>query len=271
MRNFAKRIGTSSAAMLCIVSVAHTADAQARWPYSSRATAVPIPPHNSGEFEAKIIGLPLLTAVTLPAGYREYRFTVDCGLCLPQYVIRLMISPNGKISGNAYLIWFGYDSSAVADTNERTRRMRLMNDAPNNCASKLQKSNAVEPGFPDYRWCVARRSKSETWTSLTARLEALGILQLPTADGYAPEPPNFGVDTVRLKDRTVLAPRRDCGDIASPSLSIFALIGPEYRAADFWCLETKSLENPEHTRVARAYELLHDAIEAYRDPDLVKK
>lgn len=247
-----------AAAVLCV----QVAAAQGSWPYITRKEVAPVPPSVRGEIAATVIGLPLFTDNSLPSGYREYRFEVECGLCLPTYLIRLRVNPKGKIQGDAYLLWFGYDSALAADTSERVRRM---NNTPNNCESLLQNSAASHPALHRYRWCEARLSRTVTWELLLARLDLLGVLSLPRANGYAPDPPNLGIDTLVRKDRTFFVPRWDCGDMVSKSLSVSALVGAEYRSAHFWCLESRAPGKAEHIRVADAYELLSNVVESYRD------
>jgi hypothetical protein len=248
--------------LLVLATHASPASAQRNWPYTPRGQAVAIPPNVGGEFVASIVGLPLLTEQKLPSGYREYRFEVECGMCLPTYLIRLRLSPNGRASGEAYLLWFAHDSTLAGDTSARARGI---NTAPNNCAAPLRGPATGRDNRGDYTWCPARLSKNLSWPSLVKALDSLGVLNLPTANGYAPDPPNFGVDTVKWGDRLVHWPRRDCRDLGSPSLEMSALIAGEYRAASFWCLESKAPGKPEHFRVAKAYELLHGAVERYRD------
>lgn len=244
-------------ALLMMVSVTE-AVGQSNWPYTPRAESVATPPNVKGEFAATVIGLPSLTEQTLPARYREYRFEVECGLCLPTYLIQLKVHPSGRVSGAAYLLWFPFDSAAATDTSERIRRM---NEPPNNCASSLKKSR----GGPQYgyRWCEARLSKGFSWDRLLRQLDSLQVFGLPTAAGYSPDPPTIQVDTIKGLNQKFLMPRRDCGDMVSKSLAISAVVGSEYRAAFFWCLESKIPGYPEHARVSRAYDLLHDVVLAY--------
>jgi hypothetical protein len=250
------------AAFLVLMAYASNASAQSDWPYLDRVQAVSAPPGVVAEFAARVIGLPLLSERTLPPGYREFRFEVECGMCLPTYLIRFRLHPSGKVSADAYLLWFGHDSTLAADTSERVRRM---NTAPNNCASPLRNEASGRGPQSEYTWCPARLSKNLNWVRLLNALDSLGMLDLPTAGGYAPDPPNFGVDTVKWQDRIVYSPRRDCRDIGSPSLEMAAVIAGEYRSANFWCLESKAPGKPEHFRVAKAYELLSGAVERYQD------
>lgn len=237
------------------------ASAQDHWPYAARVEAVANPPHVMGEYVAQIIGLPLFTEQRLPSGYREYRFEVDCGMCLPVYLIRIRVPPDRKILGDAYLLWFGYDSSLAGDTSKRARRV---NNPPENCDSPLRNSSLHGPGG-NYRWCKARLATNLSWSRLLHSLDSLEILGLPMVKGYAPGPPNLGIDTVRQADRTLFIPRLDCRDIGSPSIELSALVGEEYRSAYFWCLESKAPGKPEHFRVAKAHEMLSNAVAAYRD------
>jgi hypothetical protein len=248
-------------AILALATHVAPASAQERWPYVARAEAVANPPHVMGEYVAKIVGLPLFTEQRLPSGYREYRFEVHCGMCLPVYLIRIRIPPNRRILGDAYLLWFAYDSSLVTDTSKRARGI---NNPPGNCDSPLRNSALRGPGG-DYRWCKARLAKNLSCQRLLHCLDSLEIPNLPTTKGYAPGPPNLGFDTVRQQDRTLFVPRRDCQDLGSPSLEISALVGDEYRSAYFWCLESKAPGKPEHFRVAKAHDILWNTVAPYRD------
>lgn len=224
-----------------------------------RERRLPTPEGTRGEYLAQVFDLPLFSEQRLPPRYREYHFEVDCGMCLPSYLIRIRRHPDGHASGDAHLLWFAPDPDLIDDT---TARARTINNPPNNCASPLRKPRRRGPGF-DYTWCRARLSKDLNWSRLLRSLDSLGVLDLPTASGYAPDPPTVRVDTFKLQDRTVHAPRWDCNDIGGTSLDISMLVGNEYRAAYFWCLERKP-PGTEHSRVAKAYELLYAAVERYR-------
>lgn len=245
----------------CVHQRTLSSDTRDSWLYIGRQTALKTPPDVHGEYAAEIIGLPLFTNNSLPDGYREYRFEVYCGMCLPIYLVRLRVPPGGHIMGDAYLIWFGYDSALAADTSQRARRV---NNPPNNCKSPLRTSALRGPGG-DYRWCTAQLSRDLSWPRLMKALDSLGIPSLPTSNGYAPDPPFVAMDTLRRADSTFIMPRRDCLDIASPSLEISALVGREYRSAYFWCLESKAPGKPEHFRVAKAHAILTNVVAAYRD------
>ena len=158
------------------------------------------------------------------------------------------------------MLWFGTDSSEESDTTERIRIMKMR---PNNCATPLKKS---ELGDDDYTSCRARVEKNLNWATLLRHLNSLHILDLPSAAGYSPDPPSLSVDTVKRAERTIYWPHRDCNDIGGQSMEISALIGAEFRSAHVWCLESKALGNPEHTRAAQAYHILQEAIIRYEDP-----
>ena len=244
---------------LALMIFAQTVRAQHDWRYEMRSSRDSVPSVSS-EFIAEVIGLPLLRERKLPPGYREYRFDVECDLCLPHYLIRLRIDPRGKVSGDAHMLWFGTDSSEESDTTERIRIMKMR---PNNCATPLKKSAL---GDDDYTSCRARVVKNLNWATLLHHLDSLRILELPSAAGYSPDPPSLSVDTVKRADRIIYWPHRDCNDIGGQSMEISALIGAEFRSAHVWCLESKALGNPEHTRAVQAYRVLEDAIIRYEDP-----
>jgi hypothetical protein len=244
---------------LALIILSQTVRAQNDWRYEVRSPGDSVS-SVAGEFTAEVSGLPLLRERKLLPGYREYRFEVICDLCLPHYLIRLRIDSRGKVSGDAHMLWFGLDSSEQSDTTERVRVMKMR---PNNCATPLKKSAL---GDDDYTWCRARVVKNLNWATLLRRLDSLRVLELPSAAGYSPDPPNLGVDTVKRADRTINWAHRDCNDIGGQSMEISALGGAEFRSAHVWCLESKAPGNPEHTRAAQAYRILYDAIVRYEDP-----
>src|SRR5260221_13082771 len=124
------------AVCLALMIFSQSVRAQNDWRYETRSPIDSVPSVTS-EFIAEVVGLPLLRERKLTPGNREYRFDVDCDLCLPHYLIRLRIDPRGKVSGDAHMLWFGTDSSEKSDTSERIRIMKMR---PNTCATPLKKS-----------------------------------------------------------------------------------------------------------------------------------
>ncbi len=235
------------------------ARAQNDWPYRLRS------PGDSArtvvaEFAAEVIGLPSLKERKLPPRYREFRFEIQCGMCLPVYLIRVRMDPRGKLSGDAYELWFAPDTSFQADTSER---IRIINTAPNNCATPLNKS--ARRGL-DYTWCHAQVVNDLKWEVLLRRLDSLGILRLPSATGYLSDPPDTGSDTTKIGGRTLYSSRGECNDIADRRLEIALLAAAEFRSASLGCLELKPLGNTEYSRAGKAYRILRAAIVPYVDP-----
>jgi hypothetical protein len=209
------------------------------------------------EWVAELVGLPRLNQVILPVGYREYRFEVRCDLCLPTYLVLLQQQPSGRVVGDAYLQWFRPDPDSATDASTAARTVA---NTPDNCAGPLHASH--DSTLSEYTWCAVREKRGTDWNRLLANLDSLGIGGIPTKSGYAPDPPTFGIDTVRLNpSRPVHVARRHCGDMGGQSFLITTLRGAEHRSALFWCLESDAAPGSEHARVKEMRRLLLAAIE----------
>ena len=190
---------------------------------------------------AALVGLDSLANRALPIGVLELRLEIDCSLCTPFYLVRLIRDVAGEVSGEGYVFWSNIEPGEASDTAQQ-RLARHYAAWLSEQSTALGCKEIVAATDPDYIYC--RVAIAIEWRQLLGNLDSLGLTAIGADTGYAPRPPAPG--------------RRDlgCNDIAGQAAVIEVLDGSTYRNAFLWCLERPGPSGTEHWRVSQALALI---------------
>lgn len=198
---------------------------------------------------AALVGLDSLSRVALPPGYRELRVELDCSACTPFYLIRIVQSRRGGISGEGYIFWSAADSTGGADSTERAYTAMVAQESAR-LGCKIRTAGG-------YTYCKVHRGPGQ-WAAILDSLDSLGLQQVGADTGYAPDPPRpvSGRGSIQdtLTGRWWLG--MVCRDIGSQSIIVESLTAATYRNAAFRCLESPGASRTEQWRMASAQRLL---------------
>ena len=267
----ASRPFTRLASVVIAVTIPAAARSQVdRIPYASAGAADSARHFAGHDFSpprtADQIGLPPLSARALPRGWREVRLELVCDLCSPEYLVRLVRDPAGRVSGEAYVVWLASvsvlaDASDAMDTARHRDAVAWADSLARTVCATRPAAAREELDVTDdasYSWCRARARAAGDWATLLSKLDSLGVTTAGTDTGYSPTPPAFASDSVTIDGRRRLLLGGHCNDIAGRALIIESRVASEYRNAHFWCLE--AAKGREHERAAEALRLLWAAV-----------
>jgi hypothetical protein len=181
---------------------------------------------------AALVGLDSLSAVSLPAGYRELRVELECGACTPFYLIRIVQTRGGDVRGDGYILWSRVDSLKRTDSSARAYATMI--------AQESTRLGCTPRTAENYTYCRIQ-PRHLSWTAILGSLDSLGMTTIGADTGYAPPPPRPLSGPGSVQDTLTGAWWQNfvCGDIGSLSIIVEILSARAYRNASFRCLESR--------------------------------